>query len=347
VNLSKEYRTELESCNFIRTVLMLIVVLYHGILFWNGNWFTGNPVLQAEPLGHVAAWMNTFHVYGFTLVSGYVFYHVKCIAGRYADYRKFLVNKAQRLLVPFVTVSVLWVVPIHCMFMENSAVYLVKNFMLGCSPAQLWFMLMLFGVFAIMCPLTEFIRRHDAVGAMVVIGLYVVGMIAQRIIPNVFRIWTTCQYCLYFWMGMKLCQYTDNWFVVMIKKIPAFLWLAIHILLFVAFEYLSSKNATIIVLGLETVLKIYGAVMAFVVISRFAGSISRGSKIWSIMSKYSFSIYLFHQQIIYFVIYFLNGRVNPYLHAGLNIAMAFAGSMLISVILMKFRVTRVLIGEKG
>ena len=58
-------------------------------------------------------------------------------------------------------------------------------------------------------------------------------------------------------------------------------------------------------------------------------------------------MYLFHQQIIYFTIYWLNGKVNPYLHAGINFVAALVGSFIISSILMRWKVTRFLIGEKA
>lgn len=58
------------------------------------------------------------------------------------------------------------------------------------------------------------------------------------------------------------------------------------------------------------------------------------------------AIYLFHQQIIYFTIIWLNGKVNPYLNAIVNFIVALVLSSLISTLLMRFKVTRVLIGEK-
>ena len=58
------------------------------------------------------------------------------------------------------------------------------------------------------------------------------------------------------------------------------------------------------------------------------------------------TIYLFHQQIIYVCLYALNGLVNPYIHATINFIVAMISSSIISLILMKFKSTRILIGEK-
>ena len=61
--LTTDRQTELENCNFIKTVLMMLVVFYHSIVFWGGNWFTQNPEVISVPLNIVADWLNSFHIY--------------------------------------------------------------------------------------------------------------------------------------------------------------------------------------------------------------------------------------------------------------------------------------------
>lgn len=31
--------SKLNNCTFVKTVLMLLVILYHACAFWNGEWF--------------------------------------------------------------------------------------------------------------------------------------------------------------------------------------------------------------------------------------------------------------------------------------------------------------------
>lgn len=57
-------------------------------------------------------------------------------------------------------------------------------------------------------------------------------------------------------------------------------------------------------------------------------------------------MYLFHQQIIYFVIVALDGKVNPWVNVGMNFIVVVIGSFLISALLMRWKITRFLIGEK-
>lgn len=58
---------------FVKTILMLFVILSHACAFWSGQWFTENPILHSVGLNLLYSWLNSFHIYAFTLVSGYLF----------------------------------------------------------------------------------------------------------------------------------------------------------------------------------------------------------------------------------------------------------------------------------
>lgn len=91
---------ELKNIELVKLFLMISVVLYHGMAFWKENWFT---VITPEPsvlLKNIASWLNSFHIYGFTLASGYLFQVLKCEREHYKKFSVFLKKKAQRLLVP-------------------------------------------------------------------------------------------------------------------------------------------------------------------------------------------------------------------------------------------------------
>ena len=103
----------------------------------------------------------------------------------------------------------------------------------------------------------------------------------------------------------------------------------------------------LIALALRTVLQLWGACMAFVVLEKLANHVDwKSSKVFGAISKKNMSIYLFHQQIIYFSVLFFNGKVSPYIHAILNFAAAFGGAIVITAILSKYKLTRFFIGEK-
>lgn len=295
-----------------------------------------------------SVWMNSFHVYGFTLVSGYIFYHVKYNLGRYTDYKVFLINKAKRLLIPYAFVAVLWVVPFQCFFMKIDVIDILKNYAFGVSPSQLWFLLMLFNVFAIMWLLSDFLCKHTVTGGAVIVAIYLIGMIGPRVFLNLFQIWTTCRYCLFFWMGMKLCQYVGSHGVSVLRKIPTWLWILTDIALYSVIKLIPESNIffELLATGLNLLLNMIGALMSFVVFGKLSEIVPwKTSKAFLFLSKFSFPIYLFHQQLVFCAIYLLNGKINPYLNASINILIAIGGSLLISCVFMRFKVTRILIGE--
>lgn len=152
----------LSYCNFAKTVLMLLVVLCHSAAFYGGNWFRVCTVSETnEVLAILSSWLGTFHVEGFTLISGYIYYYIKYEKEGYQDFRKYIKNKFKRLLVPYIAISLFWVIPIRTFFYSYSLIDVVKDYALGESPSQLWFLLMLFNVFVIydyiLNPLAELI----------------------------------------------------------------------------------------------------------------------------------------------------------------------------------------------
>ena len=339
-------RQELSNCTFIKTVLMLIVVIYHCIVFWTGTWFTKNPVYESNILSIIATWMNSFHIYGFALVSGYLFFFLKHEKNRYSTFSLFAVNKAKRLLLPYVFVSVIWVIPFAVYYFQYDVIEIIKRFVLGTSPSQLWFLLMLFCVFMTFHPLSSFFEKHNIGGAIVVIVFYGIGLVGSRVLPNIFQVFRACTYIPLFWLGFKIRQYGSQ----LMMRIPAVIWVATDVLLFAIIQYLSRFDGIIfklLNLGLGFVLHIIGALMSFVVLQKIADKVKwKESKVFGFLGKNSMPVYLFHQQVIYMFVTMLNGLINPYLHAGLNVIGAMVVSLLISAILMKFKWTRTMIGEK-
>ena len=86
--------------------------------------------------------------------------------------------------------------------------------------------------------------------------------------------------------------------------------------------------------------RLAGGLSAFFVINAFVGEVYSGLSesrfINSLASKYLI-IYCIHQQIIYFTIYLLNGRVPPVIHAVINFGVSLVVSILIASCLKRIR----------
>lgn len=339
-------QAELENCTFVKTILMIFIVLCHSMCFWNGDWFTQNPILPAPEMGYLAKWGGEFHVYTFTLISGYIFYYLKQEKGKYGKFIPFAKNKIRRLLLPYIVIALTWIIPVSLYFFKYDFYKIVYSYFLAISPSQLWFLVMLFNVFVISWLFVDFFEKNLYYSAMLVLGFYGIGLIGELCFPNVLQIWTTCRYMFFFWMGFSIRQYGSKW----IRRIPAVIWIIVDIILFLLMSFIGEKDHflfKVIHMGLRFSLNIVGALMAFCVLQKLANSINwKKCKMFCFLSDCSMIIYLFHQQIIYFTITWLNGKIHPYLNAMINFMFAITFSLFISYIIMNLKTIRILFGGK-
>ena len=89
----------------------------------------------------------------------------------------------------------------------------------------------------------------------------------------------------------------------------------------------------------------FGALTAFVVFQKLASRIPKDNRLLKYFGSRSMTIYLFHQQLIYFALTVLHDRVPFYICAGICFIFSIAGSLLISE-LLRFKSFRFLLGEK-
>ena len=296
----KSLDDNLSYCNFAKTVLMLIVVLCHSAVFYGGNWFTVlEPTQTNQYLTSLSSWLGTFHVQAFTLISGYIFYFLRKESGRYSDFKSFIINKARRLLVPYFAVSLFWVIPIGCMFYNYTIDEVFNQFVLVQSPAQLWFLLMLFNVFMIVFYCLTIIILGIRGGACVGI-MFALSPLISTISPNYFQIITTMKYVLFFYTGFLIRRHCPDISPKSMLRIGCILLL--FNLLFTLreeFNWEVSILMKMIKYTISCLCEWCGAVMAFFLLSSFASSIKWKNAIFDSISEASFPIYLFHQQIIY------------------------------------------------
>jgi len=341
-----EETKELENCSFVKTVLMLFVVLAHSIIFWGGEWFTKDPAETSPFLYLIAQWINSFHIYSFALVSGYIFFHIKEEKNGYTSFKKFVVNKAKRLMVPYFFVAVVWAIPFQAFFFKYDLLTLIKNFIYPMNSNQLWFLWMLFDVFLLFWVLSRYFRNHTIISSFIVLLLYLIGVLMPSRIFGLFLIRTALCYVIFFWIGFKIRQYGFS----IIKKVPISVWLVIDILLFVLVQCLREADGFLFKLmfyGFELLLHVVGSLMAFVVLQFVASKIEwKNSNFFMFLSKRTMTIYLFHQQIIWIMICFLNGHIHPFLNGIINFVISIVVSILISNILMKSKIFTFLLGEK-
>ncbi len=340
--------TELKNCDSVKCILMLLVVLGHSMGMWmTGGWGPYEASQPSAVLHYLADWISTFHIFSFTLVSGYIFYYAKYEKGSYKDYLPFVKKKLERLIVPYLFILVVWVIPVYIYFYGFDFSTILHRFVLGESPNQLWFLLMLFWVFVLFWPISDYARKHAVGGTVIVILLMMVGM-GLTFVPNVYVFRTGLQYVLFFWIGFLIRQYGSE----MLMKIPSVAYIALDMVLFISYELLRQMSGlvfTLLSMGLSVIVHLVGAVMAFVLLQRFCSKVSRKGTIFPFLTKHSMAVYLVHQQIIYFAIklsYWSPGGYSPYAQVAISFLIAMGASLLFALLMSKTKVTRFLIGSK-
>lgn len=345
----KSLEVNLSYCNFAKTVLMLIVVLCHSAAFYSGNWFTVlEPTQTNQYLASLSSWLGTFHVQAFTLISGYIFYFLRKESGRYSDFKSFIINKARRLLVPYFAVSLFWAIPIGCMFYNYTINEVFNKFILGQSPAQLWFLLMLFNVFVI----SYFLLDNNIAwqwGGVAGIGfLCMLSPLISTFFPNYFQVLTSMKFLLFFYAGCMIRRHCSEITPKSMLRMGC-VFLLFNLLLFILRERLNWSVfplLRIIKYFLSCLCELSGAVMAFFLLSYFASIVRWKNALFESLSKASFPIYMFHQQIIYFLLWHFSVFCTPVIMSVICFCCSVLISWAIGTMMNKSKLTRIIIGGR-
>ena len=272
---------------------MFLVVLYHSILFYSGiDWFVGKPLYVVDSLKWLSGWLNKFHIYAFTLVSGYLYFYLRYENGKYQQLKGFLINKVKRLIVPYVFVCVSWVIPVSSCFFNYTAGDIFKKYVLATAPSQLWFLWMLFDVFVIVYCLSDVIYKSNVVSIIVALAGIGIGVVGGNLFPNVFCIWIGFSYIAYFILGCKIRQYGSD----TLNRFGVITWVVAYAGLYIAVTYMKSINGLLFKIssfGLTVIMQLIGAVMAFLVLQKLAGCVDwKQNKLIKGFSQISMPVFL-------------------------------------------------------
>lgn len=336
---------KLENVKLIKIVLMLLIVICHSIIFLKGSWYPYAKIEKVNAISYVVDWLGSFHVFAFALVSGYLFYFQKYEISAYPKYSVFIGKKVKRLIIPFLFLSLFWVIPVNWIIDGFNLERFVK-ILIGVRSEQLWFLLMLFFVFIIFYPLSDFFKKKSVLGVFISLACYLVGFIGAYFLPDVLQLFTALKFIPFFFLGFKMRQGWDEY----ISKIPFYVYLIIDLLIFGALVFMQTRDEMIFKLmsaGTGFVLNIIGSIMVWTTFQTIGNHCKwENSKILSFLSDKTFILYLLHHQIDYLVIHLFLGKVNIYIVLILNLLISLGLSILLSMLILKFNWSRFLFGEK-
>ncbi len=332
---------KLNNISFIKVTMMLLIVLYHSLLFFGGTWFTVIKVVyKSRFLYAIALWFNTFHIHTFAMASGYLFYYYK--DKKNISHKQNIIKKINRLIVPYIFVGLLWVIPFKYFLEGNDICSQLVEFVLGIANEQLWFLMMLFILYLIF----EFIFKKISVSRMNLLIILVVSSIIYYILTfngiYYYQIHNVFCFIPFFYLGgyLYVTKYKYNYnkvywlllggsiLAIMLSALknsnPFIENILMHsfsmievILIYVLCDYLTKKNSKII-----------------------------NNKLFLFLENYSYGIYLFHMQIIFICIVLLNGHIYPLVQVILSFMISIIVSIIITYGLTRIKLTSFLIGYK-
>ena len=328
----------LNNISLIKVVMMIMVVLYHSCAFFTNDWFSVvKPVYDCNIAKSFAKILSTFLTQTFTMASGYLFFYLLIEKNKYKDIKKNIINKFYRLIYPYIFTSIFWAIPISLFFYDYSFNDIVYKYVLIVSPSQLWFLVMLFFVFLF------FFIFKDKIGISIknlIIIYFICSMISlfiSKMNIEYFQLPIVIQYILYFYFGGFIYKYKEK---INIKKIPLLFVMLLLIVLFMVIINRYIKNVDYYQYMLMQLLSLIEILLIYILLTFISNFIKFENKIYKIFEKNSFGIYLFHQQIIYFLIIFLNGKVNPFFQVIISFFISLLLSLIISCLLSKNKYTK-------
>lgn len=333
-----------ENISFLKTVMMLIIVLYHSMLFFGGEWFTYvEPVYNGNNLYYIAQWMNTFHIQTFTMASGFLFYYLKKEKKKYNKPKEDIKKRVKRLLIPYIFVSLLWAIPIGYYFFKYSIKEIINKYLLMVAPSQLWFLIMIFMVFLFFEIFGDKIKISLKNLIIMYITTTIIGFSLSYLNIEYFQIAKSVRYILYFYLGEYIYTNKDK-----LNAKKTLIMILASMILYVGLLYANSLNIKILHYGTKMIEPIVSilevSTIYYICTILVENKIIKTNKIYKILEDNSFGIYLFHQQIIYFMIILLNGVVHPIIQALLSFAISLSISLLMSMLLKKSKVLKFIFG---
>lgn len=273
----------LTEINWIRFYATCCIVIWHCFFCPITCWDILEPTSRTKI---IAFWgwvfMPIANMPLFTFISGFLFEFIYNRSEKYKNWRYFVKNKAERLLVPFFVFGSL-------ISISSPEFHLYQ--MLYGAGSHMWYCTMLFWCFAIAWLLKQTIYIY-LTELLALVSIFTIIYFGEDVPKMPFGIHKTLFYFYYFYLGQLVCKY--NVFFIKYRK---YFVLGIFVVLLLQFYFKFDWYRQLGVIPYTT---------AFVLILYYlAKSIPekwfRENGFVSTICSYSFGIYVFHQWISWIV----------------------------------------------
>lgn len=340
----KRYK-RLDEVTLMRTILAVLIVFMHSFTCYQGGWDKPIGYVDIPAYMWIARFSFAFTLEAFVFISGYLFAFQHITLNRRVDGISLVTNKLKRLILPSILFSALYFV----LFYEYKGVGdLIYNLINGCG--HMWFLPMSFWCF-LGGWLLEKIKIPNGwkLAFLIILNLFFCISIP-------FQISRATKYLVYFYGGYLIYKHSENIKKHIDIKRIILLWslfVVSFVLLKVLKENLNTEttsrymNLLLASCGRACQL-VYASIgtIAFYVTALYYTNHHKLRLQTVKLASCCFGIYLF-QQFVLKGLYYETGFaacVGPYLLPWLGFLIAAPVSYLMTVLLLKTKVGKFLIG---
>lgn len=307
-----------ERYNVMKVLLTLLVVLGHALIM-----YTTDSVIAvrrtSEALSVLARYIYSFHMPAFFLVSGCVYgiCRERMDERKYPDGLRLIALKAKRLLIPYAVIGCLWVVPVVVILgMSKNGLLLgwVKDILLVGDPKHLWYLWVLFVIFAICAFPVKFFSEQlkNPIVELVLLLVLVVLHRYSGYLPTFLNVHLVAKRFVQFYMGILFHR--------VLRRIPWKLRFNAAVIPCLAGTMVLYTSGNVVGRLLQTAL----AALLFYCLGDLLCNLNiKENKLYKLLAKDSFGVYLLHPMFIYVVFHFLgNTSIHPILLVVLAVSVA-------------------------
>lgn len=200
----------LNHITVLRSIAITLVVFFHCICIYTTNWcMLGEPKTVCwQPVADI---FYAIHMPLFTLISGYLYIHIRK-QGRYNSWRTFLKKKCLRILVPLV----IWGIFECIIDLDNDFSQLLNG------PLHLWFLRFIMEAFII----TRIFDKHFINNRVTIIFLFIAVFGASRCFhtSQACHLYYLLTYYPYFVLGLILREFEQTYYLSQLKFRDLFIY---------------------------------------------------------------------------------------------------------------------------
>ena len=223
----------LDEVSFLRPILIILLVLYHAFIIYDGGWKEPAGFMDIPAYKWVAKCSFAIMLEMFVFISGYLWAYQRETLSKKQSFLQTIVNKFNRLIIPCLVFSALYLILLN---RDNQLKISVLGALEGVG--HLWFLPMLFWCFVFGYAIIHI--KIKIVWKLIVLC----AVAALSILPLPFRIGTSFQYLLFFMGGYYAWIYKEK-IAQKLKSKRILLWI-IFVILFVCLSLIEEKLSTVL-----------------------------------------------------------------------------------------------------